>query len=113
QRRTLRERVREWQRALVALGHAALDAAVETGEDDVDRVRGRPRLLEERGEGHAPPAPGADGLLQPRLTDDVRLDESAPVARALHRHQRLDGIALAPLIERERQPPPDATTAPQ
>src|SRR5207244_3050468 len=89
--------------ALVALLVPALLAAVEPGEDDVDRALPRARLGEQRRERRPAPATGADRLLEPRLADDVRVDPRAPVAGALHGRDELDLLAGLQLGERERQ----------
>src|SRR5439155_1367994 len=69
----------------------ALDAAVESPEDDLDRPAGDARLLEHALERHALPPSRPDRLREPRLADPVRLEPRAPVAGALHGRHELDG----------------------
>ena len=95
----------EREPALEALLLPGLHAAVEAREDDVRPAR--PGLVEERPERDAAPAARADRLLQPGLRDDVRLEQRAPVARALHRRDELAGLARAQLVQRQRERPLD------
>src|SRR5918996_3234553 len=101
------ERVLERDAARVVLLLAALDAAVEPGEQYLDRAVPDSRLLQQASQRRASPACGPDRLEEPRLAHDVRLNVRAPVAGALHGDGDLGGGAGAQNVERERQPPLD------
>ena len=106
------ERVSFEQRAdgkapLVCLLLPALDAAVEPGEQHVDRALPDACLLQERRDRRAAPARRAHRLEEPGLADDARLDVHPAVPRALHRHRDLDGGSRTEVVERERERPLD------
>ena len=81
----------------------ALHAAIEPGEDHVDRRAGRYRLREQRRELDSPPQARSDRLGQPRLADRPRLEERQAVSGALHRRLELDRRARAKLVEGQRE----------
>ena len=95
--------VHEREAALVRLLNASLQAVVEAGEDELDRVVGHAGLRQEPAQGRPAPDRRTYGLLEPGLADDVGLDEHPAVARALHRHGRLHRRAGAKLVQGERQ----------
>ena len=97
------ERLRERQRTPVTLLDASLDAAVEPGEDDLDRTLERFGLREQGGERGAAPASVADRLEQPGLADRPRLHSRPPVAGAFHRRDEVGRGPLAQVAERQRQ----------
>ncbi len=89
QENLLAQRFLEWQAALEGLFLPALDAAVEPGEEHLDRAVGHAGLLQQRAQRRASPASGADCLEQPRLADGPRFQTGAAVAGALHRRGHL------------------------
>ena len=93
----------ERQAPLVALLDLALDAAVETREDDLDGPLRRDGRVEQGREGDAAPEPRADRLRQPRLADRPRLEQRPTVPRALHRDGELDRRQAAQVVEPERR----------
>jgi hypothetical protein len=87
---------------------AALHAAVEPGEHDLERVRVQSRLVEERRERRPRPLCRPDGFRQPRLARGrTRGEEGAAVAGTLERHGMRLRRARLKLGERELQRPLD------
>ena len=103
------ERLLERQRRWKACSTSALDAAVEPGEEHLDRAVRDADLVEQRPQRRAGPTSGADGLEQPRLADRSRLEPRPAVPGALHRHGELGPRAAlaAPRApsESSRSPP--------
>ncbi len=99
--RVAAQKLVERQAPLVRLLLAAVDAAIEPGEERFDRAVPDTRLLEHRRDRDASPARRSDGFEEPGLTEDVRLDVHTAVAGALHRHGDLDRRPRAEVVERE------------
>ena len=95
--------VPERQRALVGLGPAALQSAVEAGEQRLHRAVAHAGLFEQRRQRGAAPLGGADRLRQPGLADRARLEEGAAVAGALEGDGHGDPLARLEIREAEAQ----------
>ena len=92
-------RVEERKAALVRLLDASFQSLVETGEHELDRVIRHAGLRQQAAQRRPSPVRGAHGLLQPRLADDVRLDQRAPVSGAFHRHRQLHRRPRTQLVQ--------------
>src|SRR5262249_47317837 len=78
------ERLADGQAPLIELLLATLDAAVEAGEEDLNRAVANAGALEQVAEPCAAPAAGADRLVEPRLADRPRREARTAGAGALH-----------------------------
>src|SRR6185503_6650086 len=84
---------------------ATLDAAVERAEQNLDGVRARPNLVEQRLQRRAAPFRGAHRLGEPGLTDRTRLQQGAAVAGAFECDGLGDTRPFTEGIEGERGRP--------
>ena len=97
------QRLVQREAALEPLLLPALDAAVEPGEEHLDRSLAHPRLFEQRSQRGAGPAGGADRLQEPRLADRARIEPRAAVPGALHRRGHLECWAVTKVLEPQRE----------
>jgi hypothetical protein len=98
-------RVRDREASLVILLDAVLDAVVETGEQDLDRVVAHAGVLQHVPQWCAGPLGGPHRLDEPGLTDRTGRELRSPVACALERDVGRDGGPRADVRQRQRQRP--------
>ena len=95
------QHLRQRQRALEGLPHAALQSVVEPAEQRLHGLGPDPGLVQEPAKRRSGPLGGSDRAGQPGLAHGTGLEQRPPVAGALEGHRQAHPLARAEVVQRQ------------